>query len=164
MTQLFYWRSMKNDPNHNLLAFKLHTHINQLCLWLHMKAFVSNALDYWDIWRFHFVVEFSISCSLLSSAKEHGHCWRFSFLMVRVAMMSMWMNQLFPYIRSLQMKHSFPHICYRADEKNFKTKKKQYFLWKCLFAMTVDQKFNPTLKLKFQLVLGISHTLHSSWV
>ena len=62
------------------------------------------------------------------------------------------------------MKHSFPHICNRADEKNFKTKKKQYFISKCLSAMTVDQKFTPTLKLKFQPVLGLSHTLYSSWV
>ena len=50
------------------------------------------------------------------------------------------------------MKHSFPHICYRADEKNFKPKKKQYYTSKFLFAITVDQMFNPTFKLKYLLL------------
>ena len=74
-----------------LFGFKLNTLINHMCLWLDMKAFVSNALDYWDIWRFHFVDKFSISCLPLSAEKEHGHCWRFSFVEIRFAMMSTWM-------------------------------------------------------------------------
>ena len=119
MTQLFYCQSLKNDPKHCLFGFKLYIHIHYLCLWLHMKAFVSNALDYWDIWRFHFVVEFSISCSLLSSAKEHGHCCRFSFIEARIAMMSLWINQFSPVKKSLQFKHSFPLICNRAEREKF---------------------------------------------
>ena len=156
MTQLFYCRSLKNDPKHGLLGFKLFTHMHYLCLWLHMKAFVSNALDYWDIWRFHFVVEFSISCSLPSSAKEHGHCCRFSFVKARFAMMSIWINQFSPLKKSLQFKHSFPLICNRAEGEKFKNKKKLYFPSRYHFETKVDQGLSLTLKMEFQPVLGIS--------